>query len=138
MKHTVVFYARRIVAALAVMFLFGTAVQAQAVDNQKNNNEGTNVEYVKFVGVSATKTYPEGNQVTYVMATGLPANESLAKMTASHVVKMMRVTRVKIYQDRDEFLLDADADVNPQHVVDEMNIFLNDYYNRKNKDLNRE
>ncbi len=139
MRCNVLFSARRIVAAMVAMFLFWSAVQAQSVVNQKNNNQSSSqsnsVEYVKFVGVSASKTYPAGNQVTYVTATGLPSDESLAKMTEKHVVKMMRVTRLRIYRGRDEFLLDADADVNPQHVVDEMNIFLNSYYDKKNKEL---
>lgn len=137
MRCNVLFNARRIVAAMVAMFLFGAAAQAQAVDNQKNNNESNNVEYVKFVEVSATKTYPEGNQVTYVKATGLPNDRLVADLMEKHLIENMRVNRMRVYLNHDEFLLDADADINPEHVVDEMNIFLREYY-RANSEVGRD
>lgn len=104
----------------AVMLLLGVTVQAQNVDQTQNSNK----EYVRFVEVSATKTYPEGNQITYVVATGLPRDKEVVDMMEKHVIKNMRVTRLYVYLSNDEFMFDGDADVNPEHVVDEMNIFL--------------
>ena len=88
-------------------------------------------EYVKFVAVSATKTYPEGNQITYVQATGLPTEKELADKMEKYLTQIMRVSRMKVYFNQDIFLLDADADVNPEWVVDEMNVFLRNYYSVK-------
>jgi len=129
MNQKVLFGVRRIMAVLAVMFLFGAATQAQNVDQTKNSNK----EYVRFVEVSATKTYPEGNQITYVKATGLPNDRYVADLMEKHLIENMRVNRMRVYLNQDIFLLDADADINPEHVVDEMNIFLRRYYEKLSK-----
>ena len=41
---------------------------------------------------------------------------------------------MKVYFNQDIFLLDADADVNPEWVVDEMNVFLRRYYAEMNQE----
>ena len=120
MKHNVLINSWRMIVMSAVMLLLGVTVQAQNVDQTQNSNK----EYVRFVEVSATKTYPEGNQITYVVATGLPRDKEVVDMMEKHVIKNMRVTRLYVYLSNDEFMFDGDADVNPEHVVDEMNIFL--------------
>lgn len=123
MKHNVLINSWRMIVMSAVMLLLGVTVQAQNVDQTQNSNK----EYVRFVEVSATKTYPEGNQITYVKATGLPNIQEVADKMEKYVIKNMRVSRLKIYLNQDEFMFDGDADVNPEHVVDEMNIFLRNY-----------
>lgn len=122
MKHNVFINSWRMIVMSAVLLL-GVTVQAQNVDQSQNSNK----EYVRFVEVSATKTYPEGNQITYVVATGLPRDKEVVDMMEKHVIKNMRVTRLYVYLSHDEFMFDGDADVNPEHVVDEMNIFLRNY-----------
>lgn len=111
---------------VGILLLMPSMVMSQNTAQKSEKN--SNVEYVKFVEVSATKTYPEGNQITYVQATGLPTDKAIADKMEEHLVKMMRVTRMKVYFNQDVFLLDADADINPEWVVDEMNVFLRDYY----------
>lgn len=113
----------------AAMLLLGVTLQAQNVDQTKNSNK----EYVRFVEVSATKTYPEGNQITYVKATGLPNDRYVADLMEKHLIENMRVNRMRVYLNQDVFLFDADADINPEHVVDEMNIFLRKYYEKLSK-----
>ena len=91
-------------------------------------------EYVKFVAVSATKTYPEGNQITYVEATGLPNDKVIADKMERHLVTVMRVSRVKVLFYQDKFMFDGDADIKPEWVVDEMNVFLRRYYAEMNQE----
>lgn len=93
-------------------------------------------EYVKFVAVSATKTYPEGNQITYVEATGLPTEKLVVDKMKEHLIKMMRVTRVYVYLNTDLglFMFDGDEDIKPEWVVDEMNVFLRRYYAEMNQE----
>lgn len=91
-------------------------------------------EYVKFVAVSATKTYPEGNQITYVEATGLPNDKVIADKMERHLVTVMRVSRVKVFFYQDKFMFDGDEDIKPEWVVDEMNVFLRRYYTEMNQE----
>jgi hypothetical protein len=114
---------------LAAMLLLPTFAMAQ----EKMTNENANEVYVKFGYVKATKTYPEGNQITYVNVSGLPKDRSVVDEMRKHLLMNMRINRVNIYSDQDRFVLDADADVNPEHVVDEMNIFLRKYYAEQEK-----
>lgn len=113
-------------AVILAALLLPTMAMAQSNVPEKVDDGKT--EYVKFVAVSATKTYPEGNQITYVEATGLPTEKELADKMEKYLTQIMRVSRMKVYFNQDIFLLDADADVNPEWVVDEMNVFLRDYY----------
>ena len=112
---------------LAVLMLpMVTMGQTKASSDGKDNQK----IYVRLDYVDATKTYPEGNQITYVRATGLPTDKSVVDKMEVYLVKMMRVTRVYVYLDADLglFMFDGDADINPEWVVDEMNIFLRNYY----------
>lgn len=129
MRHNVLISSWRMIVMSAAMLLLGVTLQAQNVDQTKNSNK----EYVRFVEVSATKTYPEGNQITYVKATGLPNDRYVADLMEKHLIENMRVNRMRVYLNQDVFLLDADADINPEHVVDEMNIFLRKYYEKLSK-----
>ena len=129
MKHNVLISSWRMIVMSAVMLLLSVTLQAQNVDQTKNSNK----EYVRFVEVSATKTYPEGNQITYVKATGLPNDRYVADLMEKHLIENMRVNRMRVYLNQDVFLLDADADINPEHVVDEMNFFLRKYYEKLSK-----
>ena len=104
-----------------------------AMAQDKVASENANEVYVKFGYVKATKTYPEGNQITYVNVSGLPKDRLVVDEMRKHLLTNMRINRVNIYSDQDRFVLDADADVNPEHVVDEMNIFLRKYYAEQEK-----
>ena len=79
---------------VGILLLMPSMVMSQNTAQKSEKN--SNVEYVKFVEVSATKTYPEGNQITYVQATGLPTDKAIADKMEEHLVKMMRVTRMKV------------------------------------------
>lgn len=116
-----------LVLMVAIM-LMPTFAMSQSKESKSERN--SKVEYVKFVEVSATKTYPEGTQITYVQATGLPTDKSVVDKMEEYLVKMMRVTRVYVYlnTNQGEFMFEGDADINPEWVVDEMNIFLRAYY----------
>lgn len=114
---------------LAALLLLPTFAMAQ----DKVSNDNAKEMYVKFGYVKATKTYPEGNQITYVNVSGLPKDRSVVDEMRKHLLMNMRINRVNIYSDQDRFVLDADADVNPEHVVDEMNIFLRKYYAEQEK-----
>ena len=104
-----------LIAAMLLMPTFAMAQDKVASENAKEF-------YVKFGYVKASKTYPEGNQITYVNVSGLPKDRSVVDEMRKHLLMNMRINRVNIYSDQDRFVLDADADVNPEHVVDEMNI----------------
>lgn len=121
---------------LAALLLLPTFAMAQ----EKVTNENANEVYVKFGYVHASKTYPEGNQITYVNVSGLPKDRSVVDEMRKFLLRNMRINRVNIYSDQDRFVLDADADVNPEHVVDEMNIFLRKYYEEQEKirELNKD
>ncbi len=116
---------------LAVLMLpMVTMGQTKASSDGKDNQK----IYVKFVEVLATKTYPDGNQVTYVRATGLPTDKVVADKMEEHLLSVMRLSRIKVYINQDRFLLDGDADINPEWVVDEMNVFLRRYYAEMNQE----
>ena len=110
---------------LAVLLLPTLTVAQEKTSLPDKNSQHV---YVKFDYVKATKTYPQGNQITYVHVTGLPGDQRIVDKMQRHLLANMRINRVHIYSDQDRFMIDADADVNPEHVVDEMNIFLQKYY----------
>ena len=115
---------------LAMLVLYASpAVQAQgkgrdhdkAPQAQAGKPEAGKPKPIKFDYVDATKTYPEGNQITYVRVKNLPDDKSLQEYITKYVIEMMRVKRLKIYAYYEMILLDGDADINPEHVVDVMN-----------------
>lgn len=111
---------------VGILLLMPSMVMSQNTAQKSEKN--SNVEYVKFVEVSATKTYPEGNQITYVKAIGLPQDKALAEKMEHYLINVMRVTRVRVMQSYEKFMFDGDADINPEWVVDEMNVFFRNYY----------
>jgi len=88
---------------------------------------------ITFDGIDATKTYPEGNQITYVLASNLPTDKATVEALQKHIVSEMRVTRIFINPEYNYFMFDGDADVNPQHIVDEMNDFMQTLYGKNDE-----
>ena len=117
---------------IAAVLTTGTGAQAQEKGNRKAKDsqvQPTEVrqekdkipEVVKFDMVDATKTYPEGNQITYVRVKGLPTDNERIEYMRKYVLKMMRVKRLQVYPNQGYILIDGDADIKPEHVVDVMN-----------------
>lgn len=114
-----------LLAAALMLFMFAVPAAARAQQDQPRK--------ITFDHIDATKTYPEGNQITYVLASNLPSDKATIEALQKHIVSMMRVTRIFLYPEYGYFMFDGDADVNPQHIVDEMNEYLQALYSNNNE-----
>ncbi|MBQ3579886.1 MAG: hypothetical protein II975_02710 [Bacteroidales bacterium] len=117
---------------VAAVLMTGSEAFAQKKNDTKTKNsqsQPTEVkqdkdktpQVVQFDMVDATKTYPEGNQITYARVKGLPTDNEKVEYMRKYVLEMMRVKRLQVYPKQGYILIDGDADIKPEHVVDVMN-----------------
>ena len=117
---------------VAAVLMTGSEAFAQKKNDPKTKNsqsQSTEVkqdkdktpQVVQFDMVDATKTYPEGNQITYARVKGLPTDNEKVEYMRKYVLEMMRVKRLQVYPKQGYILIDGDADIKPEHVVDVMN-----------------
>lgn len=128
LSRTIMLYNMTVVFIALFVVIATNPLHAQQPVSQKQNTK------ITFVGIDASKEYPNGNQITYVLAKGLPTNKATIKELQDHIIATMRVSRISITPQHGYFMFDGDADINPQHIVDEMNSHLQMLSNQKNED----
>ena len=92
-----------------VLFVFGMFVgTAHAQD-------------MKFVEIVASKTYPEGNQITYFTVTEMPTGQNEIDFIKEYTIDKMKIDRLVIFPGKPRCMIDGDAKVDIVEVVSMMN-----------------
>lgn len=99
-------YLYRFAIFLPVFLLFAGMASAQSV---------------KLVEVLASKTYPEGNQITYFTVTEMPTGQDEIDFMKQYVIENTEVTRLVIFPDQPRCMFDGDEDLDIEKVVAAMN-----------------
>ncbi len=99
-------YLYRFAIFLPVFLFFASAASAQSV---------------KLVEVLASKTYPEGNQITYFAVTEMPTSQEEIDFVKQYVIDKLEVTRLVIFPGKTRCMIDGAEKVDIPEVVSMMN-----------------
>ena len=72
---------------------------------------------MKFVDIVASKTYPEGNQITYFTVTEMPTGQDEIDFMKQYVIENTEVTRLVIFPDQPRCMFDGDEALDVEKVV---------------------
>lgn len=76
---------------------------------------------MKFVEIVASKTYPEGNQITYFTVTEMPTGQNEIDFIKEYTIENMKIDRLVIFPGKTRCMIDGDEKVDIPEVVSMMN-----------------
>ena len=91
-----------------VLLLCGTFTMVQAQE-------------MKFVEIVASKTYPEGNQITYFEVTEMPTGQNEIDFIKEYTIDKMKIDRLVIFPGKTRCMIDGAEKVDIPEVVNMMN-----------------